>query len=224
MRGFVLALAIALAVYATPAHADPLTLTFTVHISQVSGDPQAGLDVFGEKPEVGSTIRAVMLLDPQDREPDDPTVGVYLSPYPRDPFAFTDLLLTVGSSTTPVYGPGNLGVSNNVIPYQETVDRFDYSLPIGVTPTFAQTNVLLLGDLPASTFNSDAIPPPTALRSGLWFFLATTPFDYTGDLEEDTYAFYLGGPAQPVPEPTSVVLLGSGLAGMGAWLRRSRRC
>ena len=224
MRAFVLALAIAFAVYATPAHADPVQIAFDLHIETIGGPhPELALGVFGEMPQVGSTMRAVDRLNPQDLLPEEPNRGWYSNDYWLHPGNAT-LTLTVGSSTTPVQGSALMDVEDNIsFATPGDTDRIQYLIN---DPDGGQMNISdrirfwLGGVYPPSTFTSDALPPPTALQSGLRFDLAVRAFGYDGHCDEEDFceAFTLSGTARavespaPVPEPSTWLLVASGLA------------
>ena len=239
MRGFVLTLAIASAIYATPARADPVTLTFNLHIETFDGpNPELALGVFGKMPQVGSTMRAVDRMDPHDFLPEEPNRGLYQNVYSLSRPADASLVLTVGSSTTAVRGGAYMDVINDNSPITlPDTDRLSYSTlpwPNGVANLDDHIILAIGGDFPPSTFTSDAIPPPTALQSGLRFFVSVEPHDYAVDHQEDECivtdafcpAFTLSGTARavespaPVPEPSTWILVASGVAVLATRARR----
>ena len=183
MRGLLFAIAVAFAVYATPAHANPVALTFNLHIEKISGpNPELASVVLGEMPEVGSTVGMVALLEAGDQD-SDPGTGHYYSP-PCAIFGACPVgALTVGSSTSPVFAFGELFVYNdqNIFGTGLPQDAFYEALYGGTSTGSIFIDVGSFAPLlPTSTFTSDAIPPPTALQA-LQFQMFGSPNDYDFD-------------------------------------------
>jgi len=192
-------------------HADPATLTFDLTVREfVEPVPELADGVFGQTPEIGATMRAVVRIKPTDVQSDasygtyyGTSFGTYNVGFPMD--------LSLGSSTLHLVGSGSLQIGNDVdspiiSPEPLIADTFDYYLVAGAPSIALMEFGLFNYTLPTSTFASDAIPPAHVLNA-LRFFMAVTPRHGDECADEDCPSFGLTGTAAavqspaPVPEP-----------------------
>jgi hypothetical protein len=203
------------------ALATPITFTFTGTVASVA-------------PALAGTFNTTQTLSGSytfessspDLDPADPTRGVYQSPLVPNALSFT-----IGSYAGGRTGPAMLGdqirVFDNVSSQADVYNpawRPALSGPNvgGLSP---DTFVLQLPDLSQTAFSSDALPltPPNlaAFGNGAFWGLFFQNQDGTqfGLVEGRLTSLELA----PVPEPATVLLLGSSFAGVGLVRWRQRR-
>ena len=112
------------------SRAEPVTLTFILNIQGFGGpNPELASSVFGERPEVGSTMRAVAQLNPHDRQP-DPNYGEYVG----EPYGYN-----VGS------------------PLIAQALRFTLSTPLGLPPSTFSSDAIPLPQALAESATQTAL-------------------------------------------------------------------
>ena len=211
-----------------PVSASPITFAFTGNVISVDA-PLSGTF------NTSQTLSGFYTFESTtpDTVPLDPTLGSYTG-------ALTALSFTVGSytGTGPALPGGTIVVENNrVMPFQP-IPRDSYTAGGevvgpdvgGLSPLFVFVG---LADPTGTALNSDSLPtsPPTlsAFTQGLGFALIFGLPAFPENEEQVrgtlTSLTLVTEPPEgtPIPEPSTWLLLSSGLAGIALWRQRHRQ-
>jgi len=213
-----------------PVSASPITFAFTGNVISVSA-PLSGTF------NTSQTLSGFYTFESTtpDTVPLDATLGFYTG-------ALTALSLTVGSYTGTL-GPAPPGsaiaVENNRVFVFEPLPRNSYTVGAGfVGPDVAGLSPLFVSvvsvfDPTGTALNSDSLPttPPnlSAFTQGLGFALIFGDPDFPEDEQQVrgtlTSLTLVTEPPEgtPIPEPSTWLLLSSGLAGIAVWRQRQRQ-
>ena len=197
--------------------ATPVTYSFSGNIVGT-----AGLSAFN----LGDTISGTFTYDPAatDTVPGDPNVGIYNQPYSLNMSVNSGAYLaTAGQHESIVLN------DSTTKSFGKTVDSFDaFSSKLrGGTPSGAMVDGLELIDMGLifldythTLYTDDSLPTSLSLASfdSLQFRLGFGP-SAPGSLPTNVVIGTIST-LQTVPEPSTLLLLGSGLAGLGFVRRR----
>lgn len=232
MRSFIrLALLAVLLLGAGTAYAAPITFRFQGVVSGVT-DPGGLLDGSVVK---GTPVAGRYVFEPNvpDLYPESPVWATYDLPFDNLlSFVIGNYSVTSGYKIDVVNDYANPNPSDAyVISWTSSPVRQDPMITNG-SDIFVGGQVNLLGmrfdDPTGAVFASDQLPlvPPDLTRMSSWFSLA---FDDDSGVPQtvisiDLQDLSLDPAPAPVPEPGSLLLLGTGVVGLVGFARRRRRC
>lgn len=146
-----------------------------------------------------------------------------------------DVIIDGGPGVTNNINPPNIvsigdnsGTLTITLPASVDVFGYGYALLSGVPITNATTIAIFNGVAPLGSLSYNGVPDP-AFTGGFAGIQSTVPFNRVQVTFNSTTAsaFALDniryGNTNVIPEPTTMLLLGTGLAGIGAAVRKSKR-